>query len=77
MTSISQSSEVAAFATPEVRELFSEWAGQIEDEILDFINQNKPLDTDRIAEKFNLSKNSVIYFLGRLAQKDKIKLKVE
>ena len=77
MASISKNTEVAAFATSEVRELFSEWAGQIEEEMLDFINQNKPLELDMIAEKFSLSKNSVIYFIGLLAQKGKIRLKVE
>ncbi len=77
MSSISRSSELATFATPEVRQLFEEWAGQIEEEIVAYIKDSKISDTEKIAEHFKLSRESVSYFLSRLAQKGKIRLKAE
>jgi hypothetical protein len=77
MSSISKTSELATFATPEVRQLFDEWAAQIEDEILSYIKESKPNDVEKIAEHFKLSRNSVTYFLTRLANKGKINLKAQ
>jgi hypothetical protein len=74
MSTMSKTSELATFATPEVRELFEEWAAQIEEEILNFVKESKIYDTEKIAEHFKLSRNSVTFFLTRLANKGKINL---
>jgi len=76
MSSISQSSEIATFATPEVRQLFEEWVQQVDDEILNLIKENSPITPEEISEKLKISKDSVIYFLSRLAQKGKIDLNI-
>jgi hypothetical protein len=77
MAGMEKSNDLAAYATPEVRALFEEWAEQIESEILGFIKANDNPDLDKIAEKFKLSKNSVNFFITKLAQKGKINLKTE
>jgi hypothetical protein len=77
MSSISKSSELATFATPEVRQLFDEWAAQIEEEILSYVKESKINETEKIAEHFKLSRESVTYFLTRLAGKGKINLKAQ
>lgn len=77
MSSIGKSSEMATFATPEVRGLFEEWVQQIDEEILNFIKEKNTTDPEQIAAHLKISKNSVIYFLSRLAQKGKISLKVD
>ncbi len=77
MAGMEKSNDLAAYATPEVRALFEEWAEQIENEILDFIKANNNPDPDKIAEKFKLSKNSVNFFLTKLAQIGKINIKTE
>jgi predicted HTH transcriptional regulator len=77
MVNMEKTNELAAYATPEVRALFEEWAEQIESEILEFIKANNNPDQDKIAEKFKLSKNSINFFLARLAQKGKINIKTE
>jgi hypothetical protein len=77
MSSMMQSTDIAAFATPEIRELFKEWAGQIEEEILVYLKENRAADIDSIAENFKISKRSVIYFLSDLALKERVSLKVE
>jgi DNA-binding transcriptional MerR regulator len=77
MSSMSKTSELATFATPEVRQLFEEWAAQIEEEILSYVKDFKINETDKIAEHFKLSRESVTYFLTRLAGKGKINLKAQ
>ena len=76
MTSIGKSHEMAEFATPELRGLFQDWVQQIEEEILAYVNTEKG-DSKKIAEHFKLSEESVIYILGKLAQKGKINFKPE
>jgi hypothetical protein len=77
MSSISKTSELATFATPEVRQLFEEWAAQIEEEILNYIKESKINEIDKIAEHLKLSRESITYFLTRLAGKGKINLKAQ
>ena len=77
MSSIGKTSDLATFATPEVRGLFEEWAAQIEEEIFQFVQESKTTDADQIAARFKLSKNSANYFLTRLSQKGRISLKAE
>jgi hypothetical protein len=75
MSSMSKTSELATFATPEVRELFEEWATQIEEEILNYFQGSQTDDVEKIAEHFKLSPKSVTFFLTRLANKGKVNLK--
>jgi len=75
MSSMSKTSELATFATPEVRGLFEEWAAQIEEEIFSYIQANPQAELGKIAAQFKLSPASVTYFLTRLANKGKIDLK--
>jgi hypothetical protein len=77
MSSMSKTSELATFATPEVRQLFEEWAAQIEEEILSYVKESKINEIDKIAEHFKLSKESITYFLTRLANKGKINLNAQ
>jgi hypothetical protein len=77
MMSMGKSSELASYATPEVRALFEEWAEQIENEVLNCIKETNTTDPEKLAEHFKLSKDSINFFLTKLAQKDKIKLKAD
>lgn len=72
MGAMTQGTQTARFATPEVRGLFDEWAVQIEEEMLQFTRDAGEVDVQKAAEHFKLSKESTLYFLTRLAQKGKI-----
>lgn len=74
MTTISNTSELATFATPEIRGLFEEWVQQVDEEILSLLESNKAFEPEELAKQLKLSRESVIYFLSRLAQKGKISL---
>jgi hypothetical protein len=73
MGAMTEGAQTARFATPEVRGLFDEWAAQIEEEMLHYIQETGEVDEDKTAEHFKLSRESTVYFLTRLAQKGKIK----
>jgi len=77
MSGISKSSELATYATPEIRQLFEEWMVQIEEEILIHVKGSTSIDIGKIAEQFKLSKESVIFILTGLAKKGKINFKKE
>lgn len=76
MSTISQSSDIATFATPEVRQMFEEWVQQVDEEILGLVKENNLITPEQVAEKLKISKNSAIYFLSRLAQKGKISINI-
>lgn len=73
MGAFQETAASSKFATPEVRNLFEEWSVQIEDEIYEFIKTAGEVNPEKISEHFKLSKDSVIYFLKKLAEKGKIK----
>ncbi len=74
---IGKASDLASYATGELHNLFEEWLGQINDEVADFIQKEGTADPDTLAEKFKLSRESIHFILGRLAQKGKITLRAE
>jgi hypothetical protein len=61
-------------ATPELRQTFEEWLGQIQDEILQAVEAGGPSDVGSLAQRFKLSTESVQFILFRLARQGKIDL---
>ena len=72
MGSIAEATNLASFATPEVRVLFEEWAKLVEDEILAFIKDNVKATPADIANKMRLSEQSALYFLSKMLREGKI-----
>jgi hypothetical protein len=75
ISSMGESVEIAKFATPEIRGLFEEWAQQVEEEILHYVEKEGKADPDQISKHFKLSIDSAIFFLTRLAKKRKVSFK--
>ena len=71
MTSVSKSAEMAAYATPEVRALFEEWARSVEEEISAVLRETGQLDLERLAARLKISPESTMYFLARLVKAGK------
>lgn len=71
MTSVSKSAELAAYATPEVRGLFEEWARSVEEEVEAALREAGQLDLDQLAARLKVSQESALYFLGRLVREGK------
>lgn len=68
MTSVGAAAEMAAYATPEVRTLFEEWARSVEDEVLAVLKARGPLDLTGLACALKISPESALYFLGKLVR---------
>jgi hypothetical protein len=69
MSSMTQSSELATFATPEIRGLFEEWVLQLDNEVIDFIKATKTTTPAEVAAHLKITKDSAVYLISRLTQK--------
>jgi len=75
--SVARAAEVATWATPELRALFDDWAGQVKEELLQKLTeQGGNCDLAAIAEQLQLSPDSVAFLLIGLAREGKVSLQV-
>ncbi|MHB1654489.1 MAG: hypothetical protein ACYCVD_18760 [Desulfitobacteriaceae bacterium] len=72
--SVTKSAEMGSYATPEIRDLFEDWVSEVEKEILEFISSSEHVEPKEIGEKLRLKEESVLFFVGRLAQQGKIRI---
>ena len=77
MTNMQQGSQTLALITPELRQLFEEWISEIEQEILDDVGSARATDIESIMSKLNLSKESVVYLIARLAKSEQLVLDIK
>jgi len=73
--SVVKAAEMGSYATPEVRTLFEDWAGEVEKEILTFVETKGEAQPNEIAKKLKINEGSVIFFISRLAQQGRVKIK--
>src|SRR5512146_3078081 len=71
MTSVGKAAEMAAYATPEVRTLFEEWARSVEEEVLAALRARGPLDLVSLAQALKVSPEGVLFCLGKLVREGK------
>lgn len=71
MTSVSKSAEMAAYATPEVRTLFEEWAQNVGEELLSVLRARGRMDLAELASALKISPEGALFFLGRLVREGK------
>ncbi len=74
MGAVGRANDLASYATPELRQIFEEWLGQIEGEILAAIKEKGESDVDSLVRRFKLSAESVQFVLFRLARQGKVDL---
>ncbi len=72
IASVGKAAEMAAYATPEVRTLFEEWARSVEDEILTVLRAGSPLSLAQLAARLKVSPESMLSFLGTLVREGKV-----
>ncbi|NOZ78540.1 MAG: MarR family transcriptional regulator [Acidobacteria bacterium] len=74
--SVARAAEMATWATPELRALFDDWAGQVTEELLAMLTeQGGEVDLTAMAG-LQLSADSVAFLLIGLAREGKVSLKV-
>lgn len=74
MSSVGKAAEMAAYATPEVRTLFEEWARSVEEEVLGVLRSRGPVDLTDLAAALKISPESALYFLGKLVREGKARI---
>lgn len=71
MTSVSKSAEMAAYATPEVRTLFEEWAQSVGAEVVTVLKNKGKVNLAELASALKISPEGALFFLGRLVREGK------
>jgi len=74
MSGMTQTSELAAYATPEVRALFEDWVQEVESAVLAFVQQQATTNPADIAAHLKISESSAIFFISKLAREGKLKI---
>ena len=76
-SSIKKTASLAAFATPELHALFSEWLEGKEKDVLDTLAKSGKHDHAGIARALRLTPESTAYLLARMAAEEKLTLEVK
>ncbi len=74
MSSVGKAAEMAAYATPEVRTLFEEWARSVEEEVLGVLRSRGPVELGALAAQLKISPESALYVLGKLVREGKARI---
>ena len=68
IAAISHTYDLASYSTSELLSLFNEWLEEIERLVADFVITQKIVDPDKIANHFNISNDSAIFIISKLAR---------
>jgi hypothetical protein len=77
LTAIKRTSEMAAFASPELHGLFAEWLGTMEDQAIRHLQEKGATDLTDLAEALGIGEESTTYLLAHLAKHGKVCLRAE
>lgn len=77
LTAIKRTSEMAAFASPELQSLFSEWLKTMEGQAIRQLQEKGAADLADIAKVLGVGEDSAAFLLARLAKDGKITLRAE
>jgi hypothetical protein len=77
--SIEKTAKLAGQANDEVQMLFEEWAGAVENELLEVLennyqNDDSSFDINQIADELKVSEDTVLFFLSRLIKDRKVEV---
>jgi hypothetical protein len=72
MTPLGKASEAAEYATPELRNVFEEWARGVADEVLAALKRKGALDLATLADALKFSPESTLSLLYKLVREGKV-----
>lgn len=76
LSTIKKTSDMAAFATPELHQLFAEWLETLEDEALRHLKKGGESDAAGLAKALNISEESTAYLIAHMTRSGKVQSKV-
>jgi hypothetical protein len=77
LTAIKRTTDMAAFASPELHGLFAEWLGTMEDQAIRHLQEKGATDLTDLAEALGVGEESAAYLLAHLAKHGKVRLRAE
>ncbi len=72
---VRETNENAAYATPELRELFDDWLGQVENEVLAFLSKKDNASVAELSKELGITEQSAIFPLSKLTRQGKLDLR--
>ena len=72
LTAIKRTTDMAAFATPELHQLFVEWLETLEDQALEHLKKSGEADAVALAKALKLSEESAAYLIARMISSGKV-----
>lgn len=77
LSTMQKTTAMAAFATPELQQMFGEWMATLEAEALKVLQQTGATDADGLAKALSISEEGAAYLISHLAKSGKVSLRVE
>ncbi|GGE80996.1 hypothetical protein GCM10011533_36720 [Streptosporangium jomthongense] len=77
LTAIKRTTDMAAFATPELQNLFTEWLETLEEEALRHLEEGGETDVAGLAKALNISEESTVYLVAHMTNSGKVLSKVQ
>ncbi|MCT7304400.1 hypothetical protein [Enterobacter hormaechei] len=77
LTTMQQTTAMATFATPELRELFAEWLDSVAVKALAVLNEQGELDSLQLAQALGISTDGALYLLTQMARQGKVNLRAQ
>lgn len=72
LTAIKRTTDMAAFATPELHKLFAEWLETLEDEALRHLKEGGESDAAELAKALNINEESAAYLIAHMTSSGKV-----
>lgn len=76
LTAIKRTTDMAAFATPELHQLFAQWLETLETEALRHLKESGETDAAGLAKALNISEESAAYLIAHMTSSGKVQSKV-
>lgn len=77
LTTMQQTTAMATFATPELRELFTEWLDSVAVKALAVLNEKGELDAVQLGQALAISTDGALYLLTQMARQGKVNLRAQ
>lgn len=76
LTAIKRTTDTAAFATPELHQLFAVWLETLETEALRHLEESGETDAAGLAKALNISEESAVYLIAHMTGSGKVQSQV-
>lgn len=77
LATMQHTTAMATFATPELRGLFSEWLGALEEEALAVFSDKGEVDPGQLAEALKISTDGALYLLIQMARQNRVSIRAQ